>query len=326
MAFRFDPRGDLPPPMIQSTYYRRHPLNNGRREDNNRHGATGYLSERFTTTPGISAAMPAGTGTYLRTTNIACHDWIFSSASNAHIAIDRSAFKTYTSFKSYVLTVADGTQVKVCGIGTVELKIRRQPGSKEWHVVTLENVLHVPKWICNIFSDVYFEPIDAFEHTWTEFGVSFLRKEDHKLSYWGFTEGSLGLERLVLAKKLRGRSPMLEDKDREVWCVNLTWPQGQRDKWEAQLAAEEKRRHDREQMKLKREVQSGLTEMSAMAGPTKTTPSVSLDLTREHRTGLADISANIVHRRAPSNRGSSLKAPTSRSRASSFTERFSTIS
>ena len=259
--------------------------------------------------------------------DVPCHDWIFSSASNVHIAVDRSAFKTYTSFKSYVLTVAGGLQVKVRGIGTVELKIRRQPGSKESHVITLGNVLHVPKWICNVFSDIYFD-INAFEHTWTDFGVSFLRKEDGKLNYWGFTEGFLGLERLVLAKKLRGRSPMLEQyetQDREVFSVNLSWPQGQRDKWEAYLAAEGKRRHDREQLKLKREVQSGLTEMTAMTSPAKTLPSASLELKREHRHGLTNLSTNIMHRRAPSDRASSLKAPTTRSRGSSFTERFSTL-
>jgi hypothetical protein len=113
-------------------------------------------------------------------------------------------------------------------------------------------VLHVPKWICIIFSNVYFEPINAFEHFWTEFGVSFLKKENNSLKYWGFTEGFLGLERLVLGKKFCGRSPILEDTDRKVFSVNLTWPQGQRDKWELYLAAEEKKRQDRLTMKLRR--------------------------------------------------------------------------
>lgn len=254
--------------------------------------------------------------------SVPCHDWILSSASNVHVAIDRSTFKTYSAFKSYVLTVSDGTPVKVRGIGTVELKIRRQPGNKESHYITLENVLHVPKWICNIFSDVYFEPIDAFEHTWTEFGVSFLKKEDNSLKYWGFTEGFLGLERLVLGKKFHGRSPMLEDTDREVFSVNLTWPQGQRDKWELHLAAEEKKRQDRLAIKLRREAQSGLT-MASMTSPTKTMQK-SLDLKHEPRSGLSLLSPNMMQR-GPSNRASSLKAPTTRSRGSSVAERFSSL-
>ena len=330
MAFRFDPRGDLPAPTIQSTYYK--PLlPNGRRDDDiwrrsgvqssnglHSYATSGRLSGQQMNT---RARQPAITPV----TAVACHDWIFSSASNVHVAVDRSAFKTYTCFKSHVLRVADQSPVKVRGIGTVELKIRRQPGSKESHTIILENVLHVPKWICNVFSDIYFTPINAFEHTWTDFGVSFLRKEDGKLKYWGFTEGFLGLERLVLAKKTRGRSPMLEDQDREVFSVSLAWPQAQRDKWEAQLTAEETLRERQQATKLEREVKSGLTEMTAMTSPTKTFTKASVDLQREHRSGLTDLSANIMHRRGPSDRASSLKATTTRSRGSSFTERFSSL-
>ena len=332
MAFRFDPRGDLPAPTIQSTYYK--PLlSHGRRDDNiwrnsrsglqnsngfNSYATSGRLSGQQMTT---RARQPATTPV----SAVMCYDWIFSSASNVHVAVDRSAFKSYTSFKSHVLRVADQSPVKVRGIGTVELKIRRQPGSKESHTIVLQNVLHVPKWMCNVFSDIYFTPINAFEHTWTDFGVSFLRKEDGQLKYWGFTEGFLGLERLVLAKKTRGRSPMLEDHDREVFSVNLSWPQAQRDKWEAQLAEEEKLREEKRALKLKREAKSGLTEMTSMTSPTKTATKASVDLQREHRSGLTDLSANIMHRRGPSDRASSLKAKTTRSRGSSFTERFSSL-
>ena len=321
MAFRFDPRGDLPPSTIQSIYYK--PLlPYGRRMQTsdgiNSYMTLGRLPGPHTTTrtrqPGNILSAP-----------VACHDWIFSSASNVHVAVDRSAFKTYTSFKSYVLRVADQSPVKVRGIGTVELKIRRQPGSKESHTITLENVLHVPKWICNVFSDIYFEPINAFEHTWTDFGVSFLKEEAGQLKCWGFTEGFLGLERLVLSNKIRGRSPMLEDQDREVFSVNLTWPQGQRDRWEDQLAVDEKEKEERQQMKLKRDSKGALTEMTAMASPTKTLPNTSVHLEREHRRGLTDLSANVMHRRGPSDRASSLKSPTTRSRGSSFTERFSSL-
>jgi hypothetical protein len=34
---------------------------------------------------------------------------------------------------------------------------------------------------------------------------------------------------------------MLEDKEREVFSINVTWPQGQRDKWEALVAEEERK-------------------------------------------------------------------------------------
>lgn len=58
------------------------------------------------------------------------------------------------------------------------------------------------------------------------------RKDEGKLRNWGFSEEFCGLEKLVLAKNVKGRSPMLEDP-REVFSINLHWPQGQRDRWEA---------------------------------------------------------------------------------------------
>ena len=181
-----------------------------------------------------------------------CYDWIFSSASNVHIAIDRSSFKTYTPFKSYVLAVADQHQVAVRGIGSVELAIRRKPGSKDAHTVVLENVLYAPKWMCNIFSADYFDPITAFEHIWTDSGVSWMvKKDDGTLRYWGFTEDFCGLERIVLARDYHGRSPMLDDRDREAWSVNVNWPDGQRDKWEAELAKIEAEQRKKQEDSLK---------------------------------------------------------------------------
>jgi hypothetical protein len=73
------------------------------------------------------------------------------------------------------------------------------------------------------------------------------RDDEGKLRYWGFTEDFCGLERLVLAKETGGRSPMLEDKDREVYSVNVSWPQGQRDRWNDATAARYKDRKMKEE-------------------------------------------------------------------------------
>ena len=156
-----------------------------------------------------------------------------------HVAIDRASFKAYIPFESYVLTLADQHRVPVCGLGTVEFTIRRQPVSKDSHTIVLENVLNVPSWLCNIFSDVFFHPANSYLHNWTEFAVSFVKKKDGgSLRRWRFTEEFCGLERLVLAKGRKGRSPMLEDTEREVFSVNVTWPQGQWDQWEARASGE----------------------------------------------------------------------------------------
>lgn len=182
-----------------------------------------------------------------------CYDWIFSSSSNAHVAVDRSSFKTYTPFRSYVLAVADQRQVTVKGISTVELRIRRQAGSKDAHKVVLENVLHVPSWICNILSDVHFKPARDFEHSWSECGVSFQQCRDGNWKSWGYTENFRGLDKIVLAKHNQGRSPMLDDKDREVFSINVTWPQHQQDKHRMLIEEQERRIAEVEERKAKAE-------------------------------------------------------------------------
>lgn len=162
-----------------------------------------------------------------------CYDWIFSSATNIHIAVDKSSFKTFTPFDSYILTVAGQQRVHVRGIGSVDLKIRCRPNGRDSRLISLDNVLYVPSWPCNIFSDCYFDPPHDFEHLWIDNGVCFSKKVHGRIKAWGYTESFCGLDRLVLSRKPRGRSPMLEDKEREVWSVNLRWPQSQRDKWQA---------------------------------------------------------------------------------------------
>ena len=230
-----------------------------------------------------------------------CHDWIFSSATNVHVALDRTSFTTYTPFKSYVLTVGEQKQVSVKGIGTVDLKIRRQPGSKESHIISLDKVLHIPSWLCNILSDIYFTPPTAFEHKWDEFGVKFCAKTSDGSQPWGFTENFCGLDKIVLSRNLQGRSPMLDDPEREVFAVNVSWPQSQRDKWNAILAKSEKKeaqlhearmlrkQKSAEELMLAKDIKSGLSDMTTM---TQGLRAASLDIRIDHRPELAELSTN----------------------------------
>ena len=215
MSVSFDPRGDLVIPNLPTSRAYR-PLDSTR--DNRRSLPPNYR---------LNANQHAK-----RYHRRPCHDWIFSTASNVHIAIDKSNFKTYTPLKSYVYTMSDQRQVPVKGIGIVEINLRCTPRSNESHTVVLEDVLHVPSWICNIFSDIYFfaRPL---EYSWTSQGIQFMEKKEGGLKAWGYTTDFFGLEKLSLAGASNGRSPMTEDKDREVFSVNLNWPQGQRDHWQA---------------------------------------------------------------------------------------------
>lgn len=176
-----------------------------------------------------------------------CSDWIFTSASNAHVAVDRDAFQSYTPFESYVLTVAEQKQITVKGIGSVELKVKRSAKAREWHTVVLKDVLHVPNWVCNIFSDTFFDE-GEYDHMWTSEGAVFWerkratvygqkKKEKISLSEWGYTEDFFGLERLGIAMESHRltRSIMAEEyktTGKEIWSVNLTWPGSQKMKWD----------------------------------------------------------------------------------------------
>lgn len=173
-----------------------------------------------------------------------CADWIFTSASNAHIAINKGIFKKYTPFESYVLTLADRKHLSVRGIGSVELQIKKSATGNDSHTVLLENVLHVPEWVCNIFSDTFFEG-GAYAHLWTNEGAVFWEKkyvegpegepEETHLVEWGYTNEFFGLEKLKIVEPSVGRSIITEEYEangKEIWCVNLTWPASQMMKWD----------------------------------------------------------------------------------------------
>jgi hypothetical protein len=271
MSFMLDPRGDLPPPTIQpSSYYYTH---HHRR--------------------GTSYALP----TKKQKKKKQCYDWIFSTASNVHVAIDHSTFKTYTPFKSYVLTVSDQRQVSVRGIGTVELKLKREPGSRENHTIVLQSVLHVPDWLCNVFSDIFFTPASSYEHTWTEFGVSFFARNQHVFKPWGFTESFCGLDRLVLSKNHQGRSPMMEDPDREVFSVSLTWPQSQMSKRDAFVADNMKKEAARIGKSLKEEAKTemrGFTRESKSALTDGTKWRLVPNIKEDSKCGDGDESVGVI--------------------------------
>ena len=306
MAFRFDPRGDLPVPFIQNISYYHRPDSTLSRYNEKRSANYGLLPASY------PKKKP-------------CYDWIFSSASNVHIAVDRSSFKDYVSFKSYVLTVGDQRQVPVKGVGTVELKIRRQPGSKESHKIMLENVLHVPGWLCNIVSDVHFFPAKQYQHEWTDFGVNFLYKDGDKWRSWGYTENFCGLDKLVLSRSLQGRSPMLEDKDREVFSINIMWPQSQRNRWDELIAEEERKEAEmyevrmrlqaekKELEKMKRESKIGLNgALNNVINLKKSLPDIS-SITSTPRKALAEVDSNTKGaERAASVQSSNMKTSLSK--------------
>ena len=116
---------------------------------------------------------------------------------------------------------------------------------------------------------------------------------------------------------------MLEDKDREVFSVNLTWPQGQRDKWDAysqgqqlekqakvaRSLAQEAQRHEEAVLKLKQEAGKAVNVAAVQDLKQQDTRAVHGRGSGDSvRTGLSELTPNH-HRRGFSRRFSGLKAP-----------------
>ncbi|KAJ8115102.1 hypothetical protein OPT61_g3183 [Boeremia exigua] len=87
-------------------------------------------------------------------------DWVWSFDSNAHVAVDRDWFTTFTPLTSQITCTHNGTSYPVEGIGSVELEVRRIVGNAAKRnvgpkntKVTLNNVLYVPGFLCNVMGD-----------------------------------------------------------------------------------------------------------------------------------------------------------------------------
>ncbi|EGO55289.1 hypothetical protein NEUTE1DRAFT_66775 [Neurospora tetrasperma FGSC 2508] len=84
-----------------------------------------------------------------------CSDWLVSYESNFSVAKDREWFTTYTPFDSYVLD-HKGVLMEVYGIGRVTLPVecsdRSDDNPTQGAEIILQDVLHVPKAVCNLVS------------------------------------------------------------------------------------------------------------------------------------------------------------------------------
>ncbi|KAK1773110.1 hypothetical protein QBC45DRAFT_428439 [Copromyces sp. CBS 386.78] len=86
-------------------------------------------------------------------------DWLVSYESNFSVAKDREWFTSYAAFDSYVLD-HKGVLMEVLGIGSVTLPVKRSTSNsfddedptQSTGEVTLQQVLHVPKAVCNMVS------------------------------------------------------------------------------------------------------------------------------------------------------------------------------
>lgn len=124
------------------------------------------------------------------------------------------------------------TPSDVCGIGDVELEVRRSTGSsarkngRSTMVLVLEGVLHVPTALCNIFGrpdlDQYSLHLRSDEHCDGKITCS---KTGSTVSLLG----GGGLWRLWLKGQSRGQTSL--QKPNTAYLINATWSKVEATKW-----------------------------------------------------------------------------------------------
>ncbi|KAE8151671.1 hypothetical protein BDV25DRAFT_88586 [Aspergillus avenaceus] len=135
-----------------------------------------------------------------------CYDWMVISG-NCHYARDRAVFASYRPvelrLKNNVFNPHD--ELLVAGIGTVHLTVCRSPQDPTPHIITLEDVLHIPEAVCNGFNPLLF-------------GSSMSCNADHwegadraGQPVW-FSVPFAGHTRLVLAGNPTGESDLIEGR------------------------------------------------------------------------------------------------------------------
>ncbi|KAL9056958.1 MAG: hypothetical protein Q9162_002624 [Coniocarpon cinnabarinum] len=86
-----------------------------------------------------------------------CPNWVFSSASNVHIAKERECFIKYTPFSS-TLSCEAFIGLDVDGVGTIAIPVELRQG--EHNFFCLREVLHCPAAFCNVLGGPLLEEHD----------------------------------------------------------------------------------------------------------------------------------------------------------------------
>lgn len=152
-------------------------------------------------------------------------DWVYATASDAHVANHRDWFFNYTPFASRT-EVPNGSGMEVVGIGDVQLEVNtRRPvdGGGSYHSLVLRDVLHVPEALVNVVAAPEVEDFTSCrfgqnaEMTNPDTGVALLldRPKLYKLWLVGQPEGQTSL-----------------DSSSAYW-VNVMWSEAERARWEA---------------------------------------------------------------------------------------------
>ena len=153
-------------------------------------------------------------------------NWVWAVNSNVAVAKDRSWFTSYTPFESEVTSSLGGApNLRVCGVGTVELKIKTSTASdkkQSSRLLVLHDVLHIPASSCNIIINLIpaYHGLVKYDQGW--------RMMDPQGRCIAVFKVDDGLKSLVLDIPERSGPRPPENKVSRVYC---SWPDKERERW-----------------------------------------------------------------------------------------------
>lgn len=156
-------------------------------------------------------------------------DWVFSNNSDVHVAKHLDWFTSYTPFNTKISGgLGNSADESVLGVGDVSLPVKidcKKKGRDSHGTLQLRDVLYMPSSTCNILGmprDIIFK--------WVSIGEKPSKLID------ATTGACVGLLDLVTLFKLRlsGHSPKQTSLDTGgAYLIRASWPQSERQKWEA---------------------------------------------------------------------------------------------
>lgn len=127
------------------------------------------------------------------------------TSGNTHYAKDLTSFTSYTPISATIShnVFSPTDELQVTGVGAVALEVQRSPRSLDTHVITLQDVLHIPDALCNGFNPLlYGSSMSCHTDLW--------EGRDAKGTPLWYSLPFAGASRLALAQRRCGGSELVD--------------------------------------------------------------------------------------------------------------------
>ncbi|KAK4889268.1 hypothetical protein LTR27_011945 [Elasticomyces elasticus] len=155
-------------------------------------------------------------------------DWVWSEQSNVHVANQPDWFVSFTCFET---RTTSATNLKVLGVGDIELVVRTKLEGKDHNkigiglaTIVLRDVLYAPAAECNIVGSPL---LSEYDLEGTFHNATIVDKE------FGNVVGLLdycGRKKLLLERQKPGKTSLRRDQSPRIFVL---WPEDERELWNA---------------------------------------------------------------------------------------------